>query len=525
MYRERDFDMRREPPVHAQTLTEDLDLDTLLGAMALGDRYLYDVARVALFCSVDEQQAIVYRQDVLRDCLEHPDLTRALYGLTVEALEAEKRAYFGFLHTSRYPDSTMHGAVAALGVFAELLTRLRQITDEHAHEFSSEGFTAFFAMIKTELDDEYLHTVKEHLSELSGHDVRASARLGQGANGVDYRLHRSPARGLVKRIASLASRSQYTYRIADRDEQGARTLGELRGRALNEVANTAAQSGEHIRDFFALLRAELGFYIGALQLHAQLTAKGEPTSFPTPLPGGQRTLIAGGLYEPCLALRIDGRVVGNDVNGKDKPLAVITGANQGGKSTFLRSAGIAQLMMQCGLFVAAESLTANVCVGVFTHFKREEDTSMESGKLDEELARMSEIADAVKPNSLVLFNESFAATNEREGSQIARQIIAALIDSDSRVLFVTHMYDLAHRLQGEQRARALFLRAERQSDRTRTFKLLEAEPLPTSYGPDIYRRIFGESPAHPRRSHRRFATALPAGRAWPTSPEPEQPMR
>jgi DNA mismatch repair ATPase MutS len=203
-------------------------------------------------------------------------------------------------------------------------------------------------------------------------------------------------------------------------------------------------------------------------------------------------LITEGLYEPCLTLRIDGRVVGNDINGQDKPLVVITGANQGGKSTFLRSAGIAQLMMQCGMFVAARSLTANVSTGVFTHFKREEDTSMESGKLDEELARMSEIADAVTPNSLVLFNESFAATNEREGSQIAREIIAALIDSESKVLFVTHMYDLAHGLHSERRARALFLRAERQSDRTRTFRLLEAEPLPTSYGPDIYRRIFGE---------------------------------
>lgn len=102
-------------------------------------------------------------------------------------------------------------------------------------------------------------------------------------------------------------------------------------------------------------------------------------------------------------------------------------------------------MMQCGLFVAAESLTANVCQAVFTHFKRGEDTNMESGKLDEELARMSEIADNAQPNSLVLCNESFAATNEHEGSQIALQIITALIDSDIQVALVTHMYELADR--------------------------------------------------------------------------------
>ena len=118
-------------------------------------------------------------------------------------------------------------------------------------------------------------------------------------------------------------------------------------------------------------------------------------------------------------------------------------------------------MMQCGLFVAAESLTANVCQAVFTHFKRGEDTNMESGKLDEELARMSEIADNAQPNSLVLCNESFAATNEHEGSQIALQIITALIDSDIQVALVTHMYEpLASRLHQEQDERAVFLRAE-----------------------------------------------------------------
>ena len=140
---------------------------------------------------------------------------------------------------------------------------------------------------------------------------------------MNYVLHRSRSRGLLERINSLASRSEYVYRIADRDEAGARALGELRGRALNEVANTAAQSAEHIRGFFHLLRGELAFYISALNLHAHLTAKGEPTCFPTPVAGGQRTLVTKGLYEPCLALRTEGRVVGDDVNGQDKPLVVI----------------------------------------------------------------------------------------------------------------------------------------------------------------------------------------------------------
>jgi DNA mismatch repair ATPase MutS len=54
----------------------------------------------------------------------------------------------------------------------------------------------------------------------------------------------------------------------------------------------------------------------------------------------------------------------------------------------------------------------------FTHYKREEDATMTSGKFDEELSRMSEIADEIRPRSLLLCNESFASTNEREGAEI-----------------------------------------------------------------------------------------------------------
>ena len=104
----------------------------------------------------------------------------------------------------------------------------------------------------------------------------------------------------------------------------------------------------------------------------------------------------------------DGPVVGNDEQSDGKSLVIITGANSGGKSTFLRSVGVAQLMTQCGLFVTAGSYRANVTRGIFTHFIREEDAGMTSGRLDEELRRMSAIAGQIGPSCLMLFNESFA---------------------------------------------------------------------------------------------------------------------
>jgi DNA mismatch repair ATPase MutS len=116
---------------------------------------------------------------------------------------------------------------------------------------------------------------------------------------------------------------------------------------------------------------------------------------------------------------------------------------------------------------------------------------MESGKFDEELSRMSDIVDNITPNSAVLFNESFSATNEREGSEIARQITCALLEMRIKVFYVTHLYELANSFYDQQMENAIFLRAERKAGGERTFKLVVRKPLQTSYGRDVYNEVFG----------------------------------
>lgn len=242
--------------------------------------------------------------------------------------------------------------------------------------------------------------------------------------------------------------------------------------------------------FFKMLKTELAFYVGCTNLYEELTKIGEPICFPVPLSAENRRHSFSGLYDISLSLTMKKRVVSNDLNADRKDLFVITGANQGGKTTFLRSIGLAQLMMQSGMFVAAEKFSANICAGLFTHFKREEDDKMNSGKLDEELSRMSDIVDNVRKNSMILFNESFAATNEREGSEISRQIISALLEVGVKIFFVTHLYELSRSLYDKKLDNVIFLRAERKPDGKRSFKLVEDEPLKTSYGEDLYKKIF-----------------------------------
>jgi DNA mismatch repair ATPase MutS len=497
LYRDRDFDLEQEPPPGTADFLQDLELETLFQAMAGGDRFLLEVASRVVLASLKDVSTILYRQDILRDCLRNAAIVRGLYALTVETVEQERKNYWGiYSHNAGF---LLSRSVDVLKMFVEMLRRLRMEAEVHADKFASDGFRTLFATLRRELDDAYLSIVEAHLARLKfRHGVLLSARLGPGNTGTGYVLRRpnDDDRPWIQRLFTRGPPS-YTFHIHERDEAGARALAELRDRGINLVANASAQSNDHILSFFRMLRTELAFYVGCLNLHEKLSAKGAPTCFPQPVPATERRHTAEDLCDVCLELRIDGRAVGNDLSADDKNLFMITGANQGGKSTFLRSIGLAQLMMQSGMFVPARAYGANLCTGLFTHYKREEDVTMRAGKFEEELQRVSGIVDHLAPDCLVLFNESFQSTNEREGSEIGRQVVAALIENRVKVFFVTHMYDLAGSFHDRKLGNALFLRAEWREDGTRTFRILPGAPLPTSHGKDLYDQIFGAEAAYP----------------------------
>lgn len=512
LYKEKDFNLQQELLWNEQDLTQDLELNTLFGTMAAGDEFLLDVSRQVILSPMDSSsKKILYRQDVLRDCMKNPDVIKEIFEIASEALTKEKNNYWGIFR--QYPNSVLYRSIEVLEMFREMLKKLKGIADENANSFNSEGFYRLFDMLRTELSEDYFQEMKRHLISLKFREgVLMSARLGKGNKGRNYVLHNllpetynwwqriirffyenffKNDRGGIERDTD-SNVSSYTFFISSRDEGGVRSLSELKDEGINLVANSLAQSNEYIHNFFTNLRTELAFYLGCLNLHEALSSLDEPVAFPEPVQSKGRISHYNGLYDVCLALNTKKPVIGNESATGDKKLVMITGANQGGKSTFLRSIGLAQVMMQAGMFVPANSFKASTCGSLITHFRREEDSGMKSGKLDEEMARMDLIIEKLSPDAMVLFNESFAATNEREGSEIALQIVNALLEYGVTVYFVTHLYEFARMFYDKKMNNALFLRAERQTDGLRTFKLTEGAPLETSYGADLYREVFVE---------------------------------
>ena len=383
MHPNEDFDTQSGLPAHEPAIRQDLELNTLLSVMASGDPLLFQVAKRGLLLSLGDPAVVTYRQQIRPTAWRTPRSSASSYNVAGEALRAEKTVWGSILGRDA-PRVLLGTSVRKMEILVTFLRRLREAADKHAPRVRSPGPTRFFAMLVEELSDEYFDLIEGYLKELKFKGgVLMGAQLAAGNKGTGYRLRRARDRGF---IARMLDRSGYSFTLPDRDEAGARAPGRTRGQGCQSRRQRPRQSLEHVVSFVVMLRTEIGFYVACLNLADRLAAKGEATTLPTIVDDDRLRLCARGLYDVCLTLTLEERVVANDIDADDKSLVMITGANQGGKSTFLRSIGLAQLMMQCGMFVAAEFVLRERRHGVFTHLQARGGHPMRSGKFDEELA-------------------------------------------------------------------------------------------------------------------------------------------
>ena len=475
------------PPLKAWAdVVDDLELNRLWDVMADGDDIIRASVVAAMLHPLTDVATIAYRQDAVDDALEHPDVVRAWYELAHRAATVERGIFM--MPVEGHPEMMLTRDVRMLDALADCLEQLREECARNAGAFTSDAFTGFCRRVARDLSADYLARLREQSRRLTFPDgLLMSARLGVGGQVTDQvlRLTRPENHRFLGHVD--LKRPHVSFTLPDRDIAGAQALSELRDRSVDEVSNAASQAVDHIVGFASTLRAELAVLLGAVNLAAALNRIGSPICRPAI---GVTGLMTKALYDPCLALRTAQAPIPNDVAVPSGAMLVVTGSNHGGKSTLLRAIGVAHLMAQAGLFVAASTLQLHPVGRVFTHWAREEDRALRHGKLDEELTRMTTIVQTVRPGDLLLSNESFASTNEAEGSQLAHHVMTALADGGVDVALVTHLFDLASRLDDDARP-VVFLRAPRSPDGSRSYRLEPGPPLDTSFGLDLFDQAFG----------------------------------
>ena len=484
------------------------------------DTYLMETLRNVMMIPLESAGEIKYRQEIIKDCFSHEELIRSMYEICSDVIRKWNTLGRGGREKVQQsnPVTRLTEDIKVLHLFCDSLSAIRALLSER-DDLNSAGLSTFRNEFLKNYSAEREEFVKSVLGDISfytdGSDdedegreqvVRprivmesgledglkfSSLKLEEVSSRSEKFYKRGSAKYKIREFKnSLTPDSFSTVGDQNIDEQ----VQQLEFGIVSYIVEELKSELEEFRTFFDRLRFQSAFYLAAVQLKAQMERVGGEWCYPEVC--DRSDLKFEELRELVMSMEHHVTVVGNTMSLENKDLVIITGANQGGKSTFLRSIGIAQVMMQCGLPVMAKSFSSGIFPNLFVHFTRREDSEMNSGRLDEELKRMSSIIDRIGDGSLVLLNESFATTTEKEGSVIAYDIIRALRESGVKILTVTHLLSFARRMHDETEGRldsgVQFLSAERKEDGRRTFRMIPHAPELTSFGLDLYEELVGE---------------------------------
>lgn len=470
---------------------------------------IMDMMKRVMLTPLATPEEVKYRQQMVKEAVSNYDRMDEFYRKIKAAVE-DINKYAMARKKQGYGNGTDLGRrnVANIEYLERLVHHLNQVgtaLDRWSEHFVTEEMQAFKDKFFEEYSPEFMllldKVVRDMRSSTLDGIIDVSASLGPGLYMSNMTLtdiwvsNKIRLTFLKKAVKRFGQYCQKLFTVEElvfegEDQNLWQDISDIKNAALGGVMRHFQSFMEEQEIFFQKLYSQAAFLMGAANLHRRMRRINVEVCFPKVT--SRNDIQFEGLVELSLAINGLRCPVDNSLSARDKHLVVITGANQGGKSTYLRSIAIAQIMMQCGMYVPAKSFSGGLYDKVFTHFTRREDSAMNSGRLDEELGRMERIVDNLSKDSILFLNESFATTTEKEGSIIAADITKALYERGIRVMMVTHLMAFAQSRYAEHPEHALFLSAEREEDGTRTFRMVEQEPELTSYGLDLFEEVLNK---------------------------------
>jgi len=527
-------------PRLSEQAAADLDLETTVNALSAGHGHAREIRAILLHLS-DDPAVIRYRQDVIDDLLAHPELARGLDDLLPRL--AELSHYRFFARPGQTPLHEVVWRVGQLEAYVECVQGLGAIFAAVDGALRAEAWRCLREQVARIEGDPLFQTLAAELPDLVA-SVRNIASVTIGVNLDDQlrpveatllSVNRKKFRGMASSllgtlfgknapsaewegIAPLHSVPPKTAATAygpvgiDLDNPMLyplfRDLANVLKQASRPVA-AALQRYAHVSSrALGDLAGELAFYLGAVDLMARLRAAGLPLCRPEILPAEARVCIASETANLNLALRLlasdpeadlAAAIVLNDICFDDAGrVFILTGPNQGGKTTYTQGVGLLHVLAQAGLPVPGTAAQISPADAIFTHFPLEEQPDSGAGRLGEEASRLSTLFERATRHSLVLLNESLSSTSFSESLYLARDVVRILRLMGVRALYATHLHELAADVDvlnadpgGESTVGSLVSLAAPAQDGgpvQQTYRIVPGPPRGLSYARDIAAR-------------------------------------
>lgn len=492
---------------HWKSAANQLELDRMFGVSE---------DEIAPYFTTDPD-VIRYRQEVFRDLVACPELCDVLRRMIPMLSDITELRRMGGSDFSSEGEGYLY-SVSEAEIYLSLLELLRDGLLPDADKLESRAMKAFAARISELTVSENAKKLNEQLSEL-GARVREIRSVTIGVN-LDSRLKPEDAGvlsvnnqkfrsgELLDRILRLDFKAGEMTCIAPltpirkgQTENEQTAMSGAFSSALANIFHSSVRQWKKIvqtyvlenTDFLLRMMPEIDFVTKAVALCTKLKERGCNLVFPEIFPMEGKRFTAAALINPVIALKTEGELVPNDFSFDEHGMIyVITGPNRGGKSVITCAVGLAQVMLQLGMYLPAERISISPVDGIYTHFPTGAEDTIDKGRLGEECARLSEIIDCVTAQSLVLLDESLSSTGSYEASYIAAEVLSGLAHIGCRCLFSTHLHELAAEIEElDRKSRASggapidTLVAGMETGGKRSFKICRAKPDGKSYARDI----------------------------------------
>jgi len=438
--------VRREAP----EFFVDLNIDQIVSGIT-ANREEYDL--IPFFhTTLKRLEQVDYRYEVLQDFQNS-----ALLG-HVRTFAREMRTMRSHLAQAEkhyYKRQKQRAFIEAVDCYCTAATQFAQsLTDSH---LGSSGLRALREFLIG-----YVNSAEFSLL------VAETRRVKSELSGIRYRLHIEGKRITVGKYEDEPDYRADVLATFDKFKEGATKEYRFDHRFLLEMNHVeaaivdlvvqlypevfaflddyTARRARFVDDTIARFDREVQFYIACIEYVEPLKRAGLPFCFPT-VSDRSKQIFGNEVFDLALAARLvreKAQIVTNDFSLKDpERVFVVTGPNQGGKTTFARTLGQLHYLASIGCPLPGQEAQLFLFDKLFTHFEKEEDIRNLSGKLEDELLRIRAILESATPNSILIMNESFLSTTLNDAIFLSKEVMQRIVALDMICVSVTFLDELA----------------------------------------------------------------------------------
>jgi DNA mismatch repair protein MutS len=440
----------RAEAIEAPEFFRDLNLGQIVDAITAG-RDEYNL-KPLFYVPLANLSAIAYRHEVMRD-LEKQALFESIKSFSEQFRRVREHLATAAKLSYRYEKEGWF--LEAVGIYCSAVEKL--LHDLHRCDPNSRGLLGFHSYLKQYVGSGEFRRLfaeaRKLKSELSG--IRYCLLIdGNNVTVRNYDSEIDYSAVVEKTFAKFKQGAAKDYRVKFKSSAG---MNHVEGMVLERVAKLnptvflalddySAKHGGFLDKTIVDFEREIQFYVAWLEHSETFKRVGLNFCYPR-ISDTSKEVISRESFDLALAgklIREKSVVVCNDfmLSGNERIL-VVTGPNQGGKTTFARMFGQLNYLASLGCPVPGREAQLFLFDRLLTHFEREEDIATLRGKLEDDLLRVHQILGEATPNSIIIINEIFSSTTVKDAAYLSKKIIEAVSRLDALCVCVTFVDELS----------------------------------------------------------------------------------